>query len=361
MKSFINSFFFIFVSGIGGLLLSLTGFSMGWVIGTLITAAGLSYVRPKWVKNSLSSKGIPKYWLNTGMYLLGIEIGIQINLAVITAFKEHFFIILFTLLLSIIFSLLTGFLLWKTTSLSMMTSFISTTPGGLSVMGGIADDVGANTAVVSIVQTIRVFMVVCTIPLLLSFTNVSTSNLSSGLTAAQDEKGSILWLVIFMVIGIGGYFLGKLIRIPAPWLVGTMIGIAITQAVGSSIVNHDLNVWWPPILFVFAQIFIGASIGSRIRKEMFIGVKRVIALSSLTTFVFISAMMLCSFVVSKLTNITFTTAALAFAPGGIAEMSTAALLYGADSTFVVAVQVIRVILVCTILPQLYKILNKKLA
>ena len=357
MKGFNYNILFIFVSCIGGLLLSLTGFSMGWVIGTLLTAACLSFIRPDWIKKSISSKGLPKYWLNTGMYLLGIEIGLQINLAVINTFKEHFFIIIFTLLLSIIFSLLAGFLLWKWTSLSMMTSFISTTPGGLSVMAGIADEVGANTAVVSIVQTIRVLLVVFTIPLMLSFTAVSNPNLSSDLVTS----GSPIWTTIAMLVGFLGYFIGKWIRIPAPWLVGTMIGIAITQAVGASIVHHDLHAWWPPVFFIFAQIFIGASIGSRFRKEMFIGVKKVIILSSITTIAFISAMMLCSYFVSKLTNLSFATAALAFSPGGIAEMSTAALLYGADSTFVVAVQVLRVILVCTILPHLYKMLNKRIA
>ena len=93
---------------------------------------------------------------------------------------------------------------------------------------------------------------------------------------------------------------------------------------------------------------------------MFIGVKKIIGLSMLATIGLIVAMLGCALVVSKLTDISFTTAALAFAPGGIAEMSTASVLYHADSTFVVAVQVLRVILVCALLPYLYKILNNKI-
>lgn len=359
MKSFKWSALFILSSSIGGLLLSLTGFSMGWVIGTLLMATLLAYIRPAWIKRSLASKGIPKYWLNFGMYLLGIELGLKINLAVINTFKEHFFIIFITLMLSIIFSLLTGFWLWKSTSLSMMTSFISTTPGGLSVMAGIADDVGANTAIVSIVQTIRVFLVVFTIPLMLSFTAVTETIEVPAMVETVGFNSQIVWTVVIMIVGIGGYYIGKLLHMPAPWLVGTMIGIAITQAVSAFIANHDMVPWWPHIIFIIAQVCIGASIGSRIRKEMFVGVQRIIGLSMIATIGLITAMLGCAFIVSKLTDITFTTAALAFAPGGIAEMSTASVLYHADSTFVVAVQVLRVIFVCVLLPHLYKILNKK--
>ena len=355
-----SSILFVLVSSIGGILLSLTGFSMGWVIGSLLLATFLAYTRPAWIQQSIGSKGIPKYWLNFGMYLLGIELGLKINLAVIDTFKEHFFIILLTLILSILFSLLTGFWLWKATSLSMMTSFISTTPGGLSVMAGIADEVGANTAVVSIVQTIRVFLVVFTIPLMLSFTAVTDTTTSPAMVGSIDSNSEIWWTLVIMSVGIVGYYIGKLLLIPAPWLVGTMSGIAITQAVSSSITNHDIVAWWPHIIFIIAQVCIGASIGSRIKKEMFIGVKKIIGLSMLATIGLIVAMLGCALVVSKLTDISFTTAALAFAPGGIAEMSTAAVLYHADSTFVVAVQVLRVILVCALLPYLYKILNNKI-
>jgi len=359
MKSFRGSLFFIFVSSIGGLLLSLTGFSMGWVIGTLVTATFLAYLRPSWIKHSLSMKGIPKNWLNIGMYLLGIELGLKINLAVIDTFKEHFLIIVLTLVLSIIFSLLTGYWLWKSTSLSMMTSFISTTPGGLSVMASIADEVGANTAVVSIVQTMRVFLVIFTIPLILSFA-VNQNVIAPANLSIAERNGELWWTLIILLVGAGGYYLGKLLRIPAPWLVGTMIGIAILQTVSATVTHHELVAWWPHIIFIMAQVIIGASIGSRINKEMFVGLRKIIGISFFATIVLIASMLLCSYIVSRLTGISFITAALAFAPGGIAEMSTASVLYQADSTFVVAVQVLRVIFVCVLLPPLFKLLNKKL-
>ena len=72
------------------------------------------------------------------------------------------------LLLSIIFSLVSGVILWKFSQTDMLTSFFATAPGGVATMPGIAEEVGANTAVVSIIQTMRIFLVVLTIPIIAS-------------------------------------------------------------------------------------------------------------------------------------------------------------------------------------------------
>jgi uncharacterized membrane protein AbrB (regulator of aidB expression) len=68
-------------------------------------------------------------------------------------------------------------------------------------------------------------------------------------------------------------------------------------------------------------------------------------------------MFVCAFFVSKVTGITFVTAALAFALGGIAEMATLSVVLYADSTFVVAVQVLRILVVCILLPPFFRLLN----
>ena len=358
---FIQNCFFILICSFGGLLLSLTGYSLGWMVGTLITATLLSYKRPNLLKPYIHQKGLQKYWLNFGMFVLGIELGLKINLAVTETFRNNWSVILFTLFLSILFSLLTGYILWKFSSLSMMTSFISTTPGGLSVMSAIADEVGANTAVVSIVQSMRVFLVVCFIPFILSFgVSHNEDQLSSQpIIAPVFEVNTLLWTVVIVIVGIGGFYIGKKLRLPAPWLVGSMIAVAIVQIEAAAATQHDMIAWWPHSIIILAQICIGASIGSRIHKSMFVGLKNIILLSLAGTLGLIIVMILCSYFVSLLTDISFITTTLAFAPGGITEMTTAALLFHADPTFVVAVQILRVIFVCVLLPPLYKFLNAR--
>jgi membrane AbrB-like protein len=350
-----NRWLFIVLSSTGGFLLSLTGLSIGWMLGTLLVAALISFVYP----NFVGAEGAPKYWLYIGQCILGIELGQKINLSVLSVFQQHWIVIMVMLLLSIVFSLLSGLALWKFSQTDMLTSFFGTAPGGLSAMPGMAEEVGANTAVVSIIQTMRVFLVILIIPIVVSAWAVSPAEPVIVLRSAPlFEINYILWSAVLAVIAYGGYRAGKYLKFPAPWLLGSMVGVAIVQSFSSTYAGHDMVAFWPDKFMVVSQILIATSIGSRFRKEMFIGLKQTVVVAFISTLVLIAAMFACAYVVSKITKMAFVTTALAFAPGGIAEMATTAVVLDADSTFVVAVQVLRIIAVCLFLPPIFKMLHK---
>ena len=362
-QTFYHSVWFIFISSIGGFLFSLTGLGIGWMLGTIILAALLCFWQPRWLKMASSPKGLPVIWLNLGQWLLAIELGKQINYSVLRIFSENWMTISIMLLLSIGFSLLSGLLLWKFSKTDMITSFFATAPGGVATLPGIADEVGANTAIVSIVQTMRVFLTVLTIPIIVSAWLASPVDsavpASNSLTTTGFSLSQLLGTVLLGLAAWAGYFVGKRLKIPAPWLVGGMIFVAMFQSVYSFITGHDLAIWWPAIIMILSQVFIAASVGSRFQRSMFIGVGRVIFVAFLGTVGLIIAMFLCAFFVSKVTGISLITSVLAFAPGGVAEMSTTAVILKADSTFVVAVQVLRIVFVILVLPPLFRMLNRK--
>lgn len=349
----------ILLGSLGGYLLSLTGISIGWMIGTLITTGFISYWRPKWLFSNVE-KGIKPYWRHIGQWILGIELGQQVTLSVLDAFEDNWSIIMTMLILSIVFALLSGVALWKYSNTNLLTSLFATTPGGISAMPSIADEVGANPVVVSIVQLIRIILVVSMIPLVASYwhTGAPISHHAVATIAPTATLGSVKWTVILAASAWVGYRVGKHIKIPAPWLVGGMIGVAVTQTVGTSLGWTNLQPWWPHWFIVVAQIFIGASIGSRLNKNMFTGAKHVVIVGLLTSLGLVFSMVLCAIVISKIADIPLVTSVLAFAPGGVAEMATTSLALHADATFVVAVQVLRLITVFMIIPPLFRVLNR---
>lgn len=350
-----NIWLFVVLSSAGGFMLSLTGLSIGWMLGTLLVAALISFLFP----NFLEAKGLPKYWLYIGQCILGIELGQKINLSVLSVFQQHWIVIIVMLLLSILFSLLSGLALWKCSQTNMLTSFFGTAPGGLSAMPGMAEEVGANTAVVSIIQTMRVFLVILIIPMIVSLLVIIPAEPVIVQTSGPIfEIDHLLWSIVLAVIAYGGYRVGKYLKFPAPWLLGSMVGVAIVQSITSTSTGHDMIAFWPHSIMVVSQILIAVSIGSRFRKEMFIGLKQTLAVAFISTLVLIAAMFACAYFVSDITGMAFMTTALAFAPGGIAEMATTAVVLDADSTFVVAVQVLRIIVVCLVLPPIFKMLHK---
>ena len=98
---FFRSVWFIAISSLGGFFLSLTGLSIGWMIGTFLTAALLSFLKPSLLRRDANQKGVPKYWLYIGS-ILGIELR-QIKLSFLHIFEEYWMTILLMLLLSVFF------------------------------------------------------------------------------------------------------------------------------------------------------------------------------------------------------------------------------------------------------------------
>lgn len=352
--SFSSTLLLIILSALGGLLLSSLGMSIGWMIGTLIVATTLAITRPQFLKVPSNSKGMPKVWLYIGQLILAIELGQQINLTVVSTFVDNWLPVSIILLISILFSLGSGFILFKFTSNDLLTSLFSTAPGGLSAMPGIAEEVGANTATVSVVQIMRVFLVVLTVPLLVSSLGEQATVAAPSKAAFSFSLESVSWTFVLVFAAFIGYLIGKRFKFPAPWLVGGMLTVGIMQVAGSAIAGYNLTAWWPHLVLIIAQVIIATSIGSRFQADMFQGMKRTIGVAFISTIVLIGTMFLCAYIVSEVGGIPFITTALAFAPGGVAEMATTSVVLGADAPFVVAVQVFRILIVSLLLPPIFR-------
>ncbi|RYL87554.1 AbrB family transcriptional regulator [Sporolactobacillus sp. THM19-2] len=346
---------FLLISGTGGFLLSLTGLSIGWMVGTLLLSGWLGIGFPKFTHSLIRSETSGRNWLRTGQLLLGIQMGRQVNASVIRVFREHGLLILLMMILSVFLALLTGFMLHRFSRTDLVTSFYATTPGGLSSMIGIAEEAGANLAVVSVIQTLRVILVVSSIPVALS--------LWSGAGSASAQAGSpftegSLFPGLACAAGLSALciFLGLRLHMPAPWLIGSMIGTSVVQVLLSTIGAGEAGIWWHPDLIILAQVLIGSAVGCRLSRKMFAGLGRITLIGLIGSIALTGAMILFALIVSHFTGVPGITSILAFAPGGIAEMAATSVVVHADATFVVSCQVLRVLTICIVLPPFFTFL-----
>lgn len=353
----------IAVSGLGGFLLSLTGMSIGRMIGTLMTAAFIALRRPAlFQRKGKNTLRIHSRWLLLGQFILGIELGQKMNMKVLHIFAENWLPVSFMLVFSILLAMLSGFVLWKLSKTDMLTGFVGTAPGGLSAMPGIAQEVGANTAVVSLVQTIRVLMVVLTIPFTVFYLNTKSQSdvvvaQGSAFSSGVFTISNISWTAALI---LGAWLMSRLavrLHFPAPWLIGSMLGVAALQVGAGALTGHDFIPYWPAQANIASQVFLGATIGSKMNKQMFVGLKNTLIVAVVSSAGLIAATVLSSIAIAEITGISVITAILAFSPGGIAEMATTAVTLHEDSTFVVAVQVVRIILVIAMLPPFFRFLH----
>jgi membrane AbrB-like protein len=251
--------------------------------------------------------------------------------------------------------------LWRFTSENIMTCLFGSTPGGISAMSSVSEEVGANALVVSIIQTLRILIVVGIIPILVSSHLPQSGIITPDIHQSYFNFNSLFWTACLIIGACGGALIWRKLKMPAPWLIGSILGVILVQIIGTLNYEGRLIAYWPHQLTIFAQVLIGTSIGSRISSDTFKGLGQIIFVSLVNAVCLVILVIMISFGISEFTHIPLITCILAFAPGGIAEMSTTAIALHADAAFVLAVQSIRLIIIFILLPTLFRFINKQLS
>lgn len=233
----------------------------------------------------------------------------------------------------------------------MVTSYFSSTPGGMIAAIAMSSAYRADVRVVSLTQSIRMIVTVFTIPIAFRLFADYHPTDAVAVTLAETNVG-LSDVVLGIAAAIGGYYFGKLIRTPSPHMFGPMIGVAALNLPGL------LHLQFPDPLVAAAQIVIGAEVGAS-----FTGVRvRTVAHGLMTGvaagFIMLGVGVACALIAHAMTGISQTQLILAFAPGGFAEMALVAFGLGADLTFVIFHQLVRYVLVMIASPTMVTVLRR---
>lgn len=230
-----------------------------------------------------------------------------------------------------------------------VTSFFAAVPGGLVEMVMIGGSLGGDERRLALLHTLRVLLVVLIIPFWFRFT---AGYVSPGLAIDWLYWPPIGDLLLLILCAAGGLPIGKLLRLPAPHIVGPMF---LSAGIHLSGLTQSAP---PPAAVAVAQIVVGSAIGAR-----FVGAPIGIVAKAFRTALWSTPLMLgfalvVAWVISKLIGVPLTTALLAFAPGGLAEMSLIAVYLHADTAYVAAHHIIRICLVVLLAPLGYRLYAK---
>ena len=217
------------------------------------------------------------------------------------------------------------------------TAYFSAAPGGLSEMVITGAAMGADDRTIALVHASRVLLVVLTIPL--------WYRLMTGVTAAPSSIGPSIGamgltdLAVLAACAVAGVVVGRLLRLPAYRLSGPLLASALVHAVG-------LSSSAPPWEVVaVAQVVVGSAVGARFTGVPVRRVLRVMAASLVSAVVMLAATVAFALVLAPATGIDWRSIVLAYAPGGLAEMSLIALSLGIETAFVATHHVIRIALI----------------
>jgi membrane AbrB-like protein len=151
---------------------------------------------------------------------------------------------------------------------------------------------------------------------------------------------------------------GHRLPVPAGVLIGTLVGVGVAAGGGSMLLGlPQLSV--PSGINRLLQIMLGTLVGLRMtRASLRSGAHALIPASLLATVLIITAIF-SALVAAYLTSLDIVTALFAAAPGGMTEMSTVSIGFGADGAAVTTVQLVRVLLAVLVINVLLGRLRSK--
>src|ERR1700716_92789 len=121
---------------------------------------------------------------------------------------------------------------WDRTS-----AFLAGSPGALSQITMLAIERGADVSAIAVVQTMRVILLTAALPLLLALTGIAPSSPP----AAAVAIASPLELTELIAASVAVALLLRLMKFPASWMFGAMIGSSVLH--GTGLTDGGLPPW----------------------------------------------------------------------------------------------------------------------
>ncbi len=231
-----------------------------------------------------------------------------------------------------------------------VTSFYAAMPGGLQDLMVFGEEAGANMRALALVHATRVLLIVSVMPLILGvFWNIDLTQ-RPGMSATQTPLPQ---LVLFLLCGIGGWQFAKRLGIFGASIIGPMVLSAILSM--SGVLTQR-----PPAEMIWAtQFFIGLTVGAKYSGVTLRELKHIVlagavngALLSAISALFILGVISAGIAPSL-------DVLLAYLPGGQGEMVVLAIIAGADLTYVVLHHILRIFLVVTCAPIVFRLFDKR--
>ena len=230
-----------------------------------------------------------------------------------------------------------GYLIYRAGGLDRPTALFGSVPGGLIESVTLGEQVGGDVQMLALLQFLRLIFTIVLVPV--SFM-ILTGHMvgSAAVVGVIRAPLGLLDGTILLAAGAAGLMIGRLLHLPAAIMTGPLLGSALVHLLG-----YVEGV--PPTWAIgLTQIVIGATLGAR-----FAGLPKgaISRASRLALANVLAAMVLAigfGYLVHTVSGQSVSAVFLAFAPGGLAEMSLIALSLNIGMIYVAMHHVIRIFL-----------------
>jgi len=293
--------------------------------------------------------GVARWFHQPVVLGLGVLIGATFNQAVL-AQADKWMITLATMVGTTVLVTAIGYgFLRRIRGYEPPMAILCSVPGGQAEAIVMAREMVDKDYVVALFHLVRVVIVFLSTPFLLALVEGHDAVVRSNI--ALRQMPSILDLPAgdiagFVVLGVTGYLIGRLCRIPMPHLLGPVCLSTLFHLMGWAELPrvHEF--------VILAQLAIGGAVGARLARVPFRELLGYLKDAFAMTLLIMTAYAIATETIALATGNSFLTVWLAFVPGGLYEVTLLALVFGFDVAFVAFHHTIRVMIIFIGLPML---------
>lgn len=157
-------------------------------------------------------------------------------------------------------------------------------------------------------------------------------------------------IVLTLIMGLVGGFLGIKLKIPAGAMIGSMIFVG-----GYNVLTNGAHM--PTNFKLIAQIVIGCTVGLNFTMDSVLGLKKIIIPSIILVIGLTTLSIILGYIIHKATGIDLPTALFSAAPGGLTDMTIMSESFGAQTHIVALLHLIRLTTVLIVLPAVIRVIT----
>jgi uncharacterized protein len=322
----------------GGLLLDAVGLPSSYLFAALLVGLAIALARP-------GELAVPNDVFRGAQAVAGVSLGAYLESDALRALASSWLAVSLVSLATLGLSLLCGAVLARTTPLDPPTAALGMIAGGASGIVGMSGELGADDRLVAFMQYLRVLVVVLLTPVGIAVFFGGEHGGGGQIPGADGTFGDALAWPLTAGLAAVGAVAGVRARVTAGVLLVPMLLTGVLVLTG---VLGDFAV--PPLLSQTAFSLIGLRVGLSFTMSTVRLLGRLtLPVLGTIAFLLVSCFGLAA-ILAATTPATLLDAYLATTPGGLYAVLAVAFGAGANTTFIVAVQTLRVIAMVLLAP-----------
>lgn len=320
----------------GGWLAGRAGLPSGYLFVALLVGLAYALALP-------GRLALPPLGFRAGQAITGVVLGTFLHASTLTGLGASWVPVILVSAATLAVTIGAGLALARLAGLDRPTASLGMVAGGASGIVAMADELGGDDRLVAFMQYLRVLVVTLLTPVLVP--------LAFGVhaSATTTDQGPLLgsaggW-ALTVGAAVAGAVAGPRLKIPAPALIGPLL---LTAALSLTGLTGGAQV--PPLARETGFALIGIQIGLGFDRDTLREIARLVLPVVLAIAALLAACFGLAWLLELTTDVPLLDAYLATTPGGLYAVLPIAYGSGADTTFVLAVQGLRLFAMVLVAP-----------